>query len=193
MQFNAHPEVAGSHAFLSASKYHWIRYDEEKILETFTTAMAAARGTRLHNFAAEAISLGQKLPKTQQTISMYVNDALGFRMKPEQVLFYSRNAFGTADAISFRRERGHSRTVLRIHDLKTGVSKANVNQLEIYTALFCLEYDIKPHEIDIELRIYQNDFIQIYEPDPEDILHIMDKLVTFDRIIDNARMEAALV
>jgi hypothetical protein len=111
-------------------------------------------------------------------------------MVPEQVLFYSRNAFGTADAISFRRERGHDRTVLRIHDLKTGVSKASVNQLEIYCAFFCLEYDIKPHEIDIELRIYQNDHIQIYEPDPEDILHIMDKMVTFDQIIENARMEA---
>lgn len=190
MKFNLHPEVAGSHAFLSASKYHWIRYDEEKIQESFKTAMAAARGTRLHNFAAEAIELGQKLPKTQQTLSMYVNDALGFRMKPEQVLFYSRNAFGTADAISFRRERGHSRTVLRIHDLKTGTTKTSVNQLEIYAAFFCLEYEIKPHEIDIELRIYQNDYIQIFEPDPEDILHIMDKIRTFDRIIETARMEA---
>lgn len=191
MQFNTHPEVAGSHAFLSASKYSWIRYDDEKLLNTFNTAMAAARGTRLHNFAAEAISLGQKLPKTQQTLSMYVNDALGFRMKPEQVLFYSRNAFGTADAISFRRERGRTRTVLRIHDLKTGTTKTSVNQLEIYAAFFCMEYDVKPHEIDIELRIYQNDYIQIFEPDPEDILHIMDKTRTFDRIIETARMEAA--
>lgn len=191
MQFAKHPEVAGSHAFLSASKYHWIRYDEEKILETFTTAMAAARGTRLHAFAAEAIALGQRFPKTQQTLPMYVNDALSFRMRPEQVLFYSRNAFGTADAISFRRERGHERTVLRIHDLKTGTTKSNVNQLEIYAAFFCLEYDIKPHTIDMELRIYQNDFVQVYEPDPEDILHIMDKIVTFDRIIESAREEAA--
>lgn len=190
MQFAKHPEVAGSHAFLSASKYYWIRYDEAKILETFATDMAASRGTRLHAFAAEAISLGQRLPKTQQTLSMYVNDALSFRMRPEQVLFYSRNAFGTADAISFRRERGHERTVLRIHDLKTGTTKSNVNQLEIYAAFFCLEYDIKPHSIDIELRIYQNDFVQVYEPDPDDIVHIMDKIVTFDRIIESAREEA---
>lgn len=190
MQFSKHPEVAGSHAFLSASKYHWIRYDDEKILDSFTTAMAAARGTRLHAFAAEAIILGQRMPKTQQTLSMYVNDALSFRMTPEQVLFYSRNAFGTADAISFRRERGHEKTVLRIHDLKTGVTKSSVNQLEIYAAFFCLEYDIRPHEIDIELRIYQNDFIQVYEPDPEDILHIMDKMITFDRIIETVRQEA---
>lgn len=190
MQFNAHPEVAGSHAFLSASKYSWIRYDEEKIIETFTNAMAAARGTRLHAFAAEAIALGQRLTKTQQTLNMYVNDAISMRMKPEVLLFYTRNAFGTADAISFRRERGHDKTVLRIHDLKTGTTKSNVNQLEIYAAFFCLEYDMPPHTIDIELRIYQNDFVQIYIPDPEDILHIMDKLITFDRIIDQARQEA---
>lgn len=190
MQFNSHPEVAGSHAFLSASKYHWIRYDEEKIIETFTTAMAAARGTRLHAFAAEAIALGQRLPKTQQTLSMYVNDALSFRMKPEVLLFYTRNAFGTADAISFRRERGHDKTVLRIHDLKTGTTKSSVNQLEIYCAFFCLEYDIPPHTIDIELRIYQNDMIQVYIPDPEDILHIMDKMIRFDNLIDQARQEA---
>jgi hypothetical protein len=121
---------------------------------------------------------------------MYVNDALGYRMTPEQVLFYSRNAFGTADAISFRRERGHDRTVLRIHDLKTGKNKASVDQLQIYTAFFCLEYGVRPHEIDIELRIYQNDYIQIYEPDPDDIVHIMDKLEIFDRIIEQAREEA---
>ena len=193
MQFNLHPEVAGSHAFLSASKYHWIRYDEEKIIETFTTAMAAARGTRLHAFAAEAIALGQRLTKTQQTLNMYVNDAISMRMKPEQVLFYTRNAFGTADAISFRRERGHDKTVLRIHDLKTGTTKSNVNQLEIYCAFFCLEHGehgLPAGTIDIELRIYQNDLIQIYIPDPEDILHIMDKMMTFDRLIDQARQEA---
>lgn len=190
MQFKAHPEVAGSHAFLSASKYQWIRYDDEKLLETFTNAMAAARGTRIHALAAELISLGQKLPKTQQTLAMYVNDALGYRMRPEQVLFYSRNAFGTADAISFRRERGHDKTVLRIHDLKTGTTRSSVNQLEIYAAFFCLEYDIKPHTIDMELRIYQNDMIQVYIPDPDDIVHIMNKMVIFDNLIENARMEA---
>lgn len=190
MNFNTHKELAGQHAFLSASKYHWIRYSEEKILDTFTTAMAAARGTRLHAFAAEAIALGVKLPKTQATLNMYVNDALGFRMKEEQVLFATRNAFGTADAISFRRERGHSRTVLRIHDLKTGVNKSSVNQLEVYGAFFCMEYDISPNDIDMEFRIYQNDYIQVFEPDPVDILNIMEKIRVFDRIIENARMEA---
>lgn len=190
MNWNSHRELEGGHAFLSASKYSWIRYDEEKVMSTFATSMAAQRGTDLHNFAAEAIRLGIKLPKTQQTLNMYVNDAIGFRMNYEQVLFVGYNAYGTADAISFRRERGHDRTVLRIHDLKTGVGKTNVNQLEIYAAFFCVEYDVKPHEIEMEFRIYQNDLIQVYVPDPEDILRIMDKAKTFDRLLNNARMEA---
>ena len=190
MKFHSHSDMEGRHAFLSASKYHWIRYDDEKILENFTTAMAAARGTRLHAFASEAIALGINLPRSQRTLNMYVNDAIGFRMRYEQMLVATPNAFGTADAISFRRERGHDRTVLRIHDLKTGVSKASVNQLEIYAAYFCIEYEIKPHEIDMEFRIYQNDFIQIYQPDPEDILHIMGKTLHFSRLIDAAREEA---
>lgn len=191
MAFNKHPELTGKHAFLSASKYSWIRYSDEKIAETFKTAMAAALGTRKHALAAELIALNQRLPKTQQTLSMYVNDAIGFRMTPELMLVASRNSFGTADALSFRRERGHDRTVLRIHDLKTGVSKANPDQLLIYAAFFCIEYDHKPHMIDIELRIYQNDFVQVLIPDPEDIVIIMDKIQTFDRIIENLRMEAA--
>lgn len=190
MNWNSHRHLEGMHAFLSASKYHWIRYDEEKVVQTFYTNMAARRGSELHVLANDLIRLGIKLPKSQQTLNLYVNDALGFRMTPEQILFYSENAFGTADAISFRKERGHEKMVLRIHDLKTGVTKSSINQLEIYAAFFCLEYEIKPHEIDMEFRIYQNDMIQVYIPDPEDILHIMDKTKTFDRLINNARMEA---
>lgn len=191
MKFASHPELEGRHAFLSASKYHWIRYDDDKLIDTWSTQMAAQRGTELHEFAARAIQLGIPLKKTQQTLNMFVNDAIGFRMQPEQVLMATPNAFGTADAISFRKERGRERMLLRVHDLKTGINKTNVNQLEIYAAYFCMEYEIKPHEIDIELRIYQNDFIQVYEPDPSDILHIMNKTMHFSRLIDQARMEAA--
>lgn len=189
MQFNRHPDLAGKHAFMSASKYSWIRYDEEKIIETFMNSMTAQRGTELHAFAAEAIRLGIRLPRTQATLNMYVNDALSYRMKPEVMLVATPNAFGTTDTISFRRERGHDKTVLRLHDLKNGVNKTSVNQLEIYAAFFCLEYGIKPHEIDMELRIYQNDYVQVYIPEPGDILHIMDKTMLFDRLINNARME----
>lgn len=127
--------------------------------------------------------MGVKLPRTKTTMNMYVNDGIGFRMTPEQVLFYSFNAFGTADTISFRNN------LLRISDLKTGITPCSFRQLEIYVALFCLEYMFKPHEIQIELRIYQNDDVQLHVPDPEVILHIMDRMVTFDKMIDRIREE----
>lgn len=184
MLFNSHSELAGQHAFLSPSKYHWINYDEEKLDRVFTARMASQRGTDLHSFALEAIRLGVKLPKSPKTLHLYVNDAIGFRMKPEQPLYYSINAFGTVDTISFRRNK------LRIHDLKTGLHPCSVHQLEVYAALFCLEYRFKPMEIKIELRIYQNNEVQIYEPEPDDITHIMDKIVTFDKRINELRLEA---
>ncbi len=186
MIFNAHSNLVGQHAFLSASKYHWINYDEEKLDRTYIAALAARRGTELHEFAHEAIRLGIKLPKTRTTLNMYVNDAIGYRMTPEQVLYHSDNCFGTADAISFRRNK------LRIHDLKTGVTPTSEHQLEVYAALFCLEYRFKPFDIETELRIYQNDECRIYEADPDVITHIMDRIVVFNRRIENIRREALL-
>lgn len=183
MNFNKHYSLEGKHAFLGASKYHWVNYDNEKIADSFMKYQATLKGTVLHEFAAQCIILGQKLPKSQKTLNMYVNDAIGFKMQPEQVLYYSDNCFGTADAIIFRNN------LLRIHDLKTGVTKAHMEQLEIYAALFCLEYNKKPGEIDIELRIYQNNEIVIHHPTAEDILPIMDKIVTFDKIIEKLKME----
>ena len=184
MDFNKHFDLAGKHAFLSASKYHWVNYDDEKLDRVFVAAMAAQRGTELHTFAHDAIRLGVKLPRSQKTLNLYVNDAIGFRMKSEQVLYYSPNCFGTADAISFRAN------LLRIHDLKAGITPTSVHQLEIYAALFCLEYRIKPFDIVMELRIYQNDEVQIYEGDPDVVTHIMDRIVTFDKRIAQLRLEA---
>lgn len=177
MNFHDHSRLEGSHAFLSASKYHWINYDEEKLKNVYLKHKATMRGTELHNFAAMSISLGIKLPKSQKTLNMYVNDAIGYKMQPETILFYSYNCFGTADAISFKKN------TLRIHDLKTGDSPTHFEQLMIYAALFCLEYDYKPFDISIILRIYQNDEIREVEPDPDDIAHIMDKIVMFDKYI----------
>jgi hypothetical protein len=113
-----------------------------------------------------------------------VNDSIGFRMTPEQVLFYSSNCFGTADALSFRDK------LLRVHDLKTGITQSSFRQLEIYAAIFCLEYRMKPFEIEMEFRIYQNDDIKVMEGDPDVIVHIMDRIVTFDRRITEMRLEA---
>jgi hypothetical protein len=184
MRFNEHSNLAGSHALLSPSSYHWVNYDDQKLDEKVYTSLAAKRGTDLHELAQRMITLGVKLPDTTQTLNSYVNDAIGFRMKPEVTLFYSRNAYGHADAIAFNKNK------LRIHDLKTGVIKTKVTQLEVYAALFCLEYDVKALEIEIELRIYQNDEVLIYEGDPLTITSIMDKIVYFDRRIEQIRMEA---
>jgi hypothetical protein len=181
MNFNKHSDLSGQHAFLGASKYHWINYDEGKVAEAYSKFLAVRRGTILHDFARQCIDLGQKLPKSQKTLNMYVNDAISFRMTPEQVLYYSDNCFGTADSIAFRSN------ILRIHDLKTGVTPAHMEQLEIYAALFCLEYKIKPGNIDIELRLYQNNEILYHNPNAEDIAPIMDKIIAFDNVIRNIK------
>lgn len=183
MNFNKHSNLEGQHAFLGASKYHWINYDEEKLANTYNSYIATLRGTQLHEFAASCIKLGQKLPRSNKTLNMYVNDAIGFKMIPEQILYYSDNCFGTADTIVFRDD------FLRIHDLKTGVTPAHMEQLEIYAALFCLEYDVKPADIGMELRIYQSDDIMICNPTVEDIVPIMDKIIIFDKIITDINKE----
>ena len=132
MDFNKHFELIDKHAYLSASKYHWLNYSDDKLVESYTSFLAIERGTRLHEFAKEAIEMGIKLPRNKKTLNMYVNDAIGFRMTPEQPLYYSENCFGTADSIAF------SKKLLRVHDLKTGTTPASMNQLKIYDALFCL-------------------------------------------------------
>ena len=177
MIFNNHSNLEGQHAFLGASKYHWINYSEDKVAEAYSKFLATQKGTVLHEFACQCIRLGKKWPKSQKTLNMYVNDAIGFKMIPEQILFYSENCFGTADTIMFRNR------FLRIHDLKTGAIPAHMEQLKIYAALFCLEYKIKPADIDIELRLYQNNEILYDEPTAEDIVPIMDKIITFDKVI----------
>lgn len=181
MNFLKHSNLEGQHAFLGASKYHWINYDENKVAESYSKFLATQRGTILHDFAAQCIRLGQKLPKSRKTLNMYVNDAIGYKMTPEQVLYYSDNCFGTADSICFKNN------LLRIHDLKTGIILAHMEQLEIYAALFCLEYKIKPGDIDMELRLYQSDEVLYHKPTVEDIAPIMDKIITFDKIINRIR------
>lgn len=183
MNFNTHSNLKGMHAFLSASNYHWIRYDEDKLVDTYNSHLAKMRGTELHEFAEKCIKLQQKLPKSNKTLNSYVNDAIGLHMDTEVLLFYSINCFGTADAISFKNNK------LRIHDLKTGTTPAHIEQLLIYVALFCLEYNYKPYELDIELRIYQNDEILVHEPTAEEIVPIMDKIITFDKILTKRQEE----
>lgn len=183
MIFNSHSNLTGQHAFLGASKYHWINYTDEKLLRVYKTSMAAKRGTELHAFAHEAIRLGVKLQKSSKSLNMYVNDAIGFGMTPEQILFYSENCFGTADVISYKSGK------LRIHDLKTGIVPASVHQLEVYAALFCLEYRFKPFDLTMELRIYQNDSVEVYDGDPDFIAHIMARIISADKMLQTLRSE----
>ena len=184
MNWHTHSNLEGSHAFLGASKYHWVNYTEDRLIEAYSRYSAAQMGTRYHALAAELITLGQKLPRSKRTFNMYVNDAIGFRMKPEQVLYYSENCFGTADAISFKNG------LLRIHDLKTGVvTPGNIKQLLIYAALFCLEYRVKPAEINMELRIYQNDEILVHNPEVDEVAPIIDKIITFDKLLNRIKSE----
>lgn len=183
MNFNKHWELQGKHAFLSASQYHWINYDTDRLISAYTNWKAKERGTRLHAFACEAITLGVKLSNSKRTLNKYVNDAIGYGMTPELILYYSDNCFGTADTIKFDGKE------LRIHDLKTGKTPASFHQLEIYAALFCLEYDVNPSDIDIVLRIYQLDEVLEESPEAETILSVMDTIIEFDRIIDSLRNE----
>ena len=181
MIFNKHLNLIGQHAFLGASKYHWINYDDDKVAQAYMAYLAAQRGTQLHDFAAQCIRLGQKLPRSRKTLNEYVNDAIGYRMTPEQPLYYSENCFGTADTIAFKDK------TLRIHDLKTGQTPAHMEQLLVYAAQFCLEYDDKPAETNFDLRIYQSDDIIFANPTAEDIVPIMDRIITFDRIINKVK------
>lgn len=192
MLFNNHRNLEGLHAPFSASQSSWLRYDDAKAREVYLNKQAAARGSRLHAWAKETIDLGIKQPKSKKTLCSYVNDAIGFKMNTEVVLFYSDYFFGTADAISFRNNPKTGRCILRIHDLKTGTSgkiEDHLEQLEVYAALFCLEYKIKPGEIDIELRVYKNDEVAFSNPTAEDILPIMDKIIHLNKMLEQIDYE----
>lgn len=182
MNFNPHYDLVGKHAFLSASQYHWINYDEDRLVKSYDSYFAKEMGTRLHNFARECIELRQKLPASKKTLNSYVNDAIKYRMTPEQVLYYSSNCFGTCDSICYRKG------LLRIHDLKTGSSPTHMEQLMIYAALFCLEYHANPNDISMELRIYQNDEVLAHTPSPDEISAIMSKIVSFDKLLNRIKL-----
>lgn len=179
MDFNKHYNLEGLHATFSPSQSSWLRYDDDKAVEVYLNKKAAEMGTKLHKWAKDTIDLGIKQPRSKKTLYAYVNDAIGFKMDTEVILYYSDDIFGTADTISFRDKE------LRIHDLKTGKRDAKMEQLEVYAALFCLEYKVKPKDIFIELRLYQNDMITVHNPEPEEIMQIMDHIVHINKVISN--------
>lgn len=178
--FNDHSRLKNWHAEFSPSQPQWLRYDDEKLLLRHENNRAAEMGTRLHDWAKETIDLKIKQPRSKKTLSSYVNDAIGFDMTTEQKLIYSEYFGGTADSICFDGK------VLRIHDLKTGVTPANMEQLLVYAAIFCLEYGYKPENIETHLRIYQNDEILYHDPAPEEIREIMNNIVHKNKVLMHA-------
>lgn len=212
MIFTKRSELEGSHAFLSPSNYAWTNYDEEKLIDRYLNMKAVEMGTKLHQYAKEAIELNRLQPRNKDTVNQYINDAIMFKMTPELPLFYSFNCFGTTDAISYKRN------VLRIHDLKTGKNEASMKQLYIYAALFCLDYqnqvlelrksgktdiqiaekfDVKTEELhfeperfnDIVLRIYQFNEFKEEHPDPLDIRDLMNLIVDDNQILYRLKAE----
>lgn len=179
MNFIKHLNLSG-HAPFSPSQPAWLRYDDDKAIKYFIAKKASERGTRLHAWAKETIDMKIKQPRSKKTLYSYVNDAIGFRMDTEVVLYYSPNFWGTADSICFRDN------VLRIHDLKTGTGPVHEEQVLVYAALFCLEYKIRPGDIEMELRIYQNDDIDVLKPTASDIVPIMDRIIHLDKLINQA-------
>lgn len=191
MEFNVHRNLEGLHAPFSPSQASWLRYDDNKAEEVYANKKAAEMGTILHKWAKDTIDLGIKQPRSKKTLYSYVNDAIGFKMSTEVILYYSDRFFGTADAISFRKGP-EGKHILRIHDLKTGSTgkiESHMEQLEVYAALFCLEYGVKPGTIDMELRVYKNDEVLYHNPTAEDILPIMDKIIHLNKLLERIESE----
>lgn len=183
MDFNNRSNLAGQHSFLAPSSPAWLNYDIEKLEKVYATQRATRRADELHELAARLITQRIRLPEVKKTLNLHVNDAIGFRMRAEQVLFYSGNCFGSADAISFRDG------ILRVHDLKNGLGKTDIRQLRTYAALFCLEYRHRPFDISIILRIYQGNSFREEVSDPEDIVRIMEHIKLLDARLSEMRLE----
>lgn len=174
----------GSHALFSASKYHWINYDEDKMIEMYVNSKATKVGTELHEMAALLIKNKCKLPDDHTNLSNYVNDGIMYGMTPEVQLYYSNFFFGTADTLSAIDD------ILRIHDLKTGKTKPSMKQLYVYVALYLLENGFTFDDFqDIETRLYWAGEVLIEHPGAEIIVPIMDKIVTVDKILQKMEEE----
>lgn len=206
MNFNRHFQQEGKHAILSASSWRWLNDDRDSLVKRITSSYAQTIGTILHAIAYKHIKYRIKMNKYDkknvmlellangvpgvvvdnldfdkvfENLMTYVNDGVGFKMQPEVVLYHSDNFFGTADAISYN----ENEKFLRIHDYKSGVIPAHIEQLKIYAALFCLEYRFKPYEIGMELRIYQNNEVLYHNPEPNEIREVIDTIVDFDKFL----------
>ncbi len=207
MIFEEHSELEGKHAVFAPSSPHWLRYDSDRLINAYINSCAAAIGTSLHELAARLIKIEQPLKKTDTSFvsfhlleagfdkkmirrfigpffpmfRTYVNDAIDLHMQAEVKLYYSDLFFGTADAIQFYDKEN----LLRVHDLKSGITPAKMEQLETYAALYCLEYKIDPLKINFELRLYQGEEVLVHKPEPTEIRNIADTIVQQNKILTN--------
>ena len=205
MNWNRHSNLEGSHAFLSASKYGWRNKSDTELMDAYRNSFATSIGTLLHSYAADSIRLRERLRKGDArgvkfdlmrrgipefaidiqavfpTLMAYINDAVGFQMDPEILLYYSDLCYGTADAIQVHGD------ILRIHDLKTGSTPAKMEQLMVYAGLFYLEYGYKPERMQTELRIYQMDEVVVHQPEPEELREVMNDICQKDRVLQKMK------
>ena len=203
MQWNDHHQLEGKHAFLGASNFHWINWTDPIFENRYYSQFSTTIGTTIHALAHDCIINRTKLNKHDRhliEISLYhafvpkdaydpdailtnlipfVNDAIGYHMSSEILLYYNSYCFGTCDAILFNEKD----KILRIHDLKTGTTTAHFEQLLIYAALFCLEYHKNPRHFTTELRIYQNFEVSINTPDPSEIESFMELIQNRSQLI----------
>lgn len=209
--WNDHHELEGRHAFLGASQFHWINWDFTTLEQRYFGQYSQLIGTTIHELAHQCICSRTKLNKNDKhVIELYlnkafvpkaaydsenilinllpfINDAIGYHMSSEILLYYSNNCFGTCDAISIDEKE----KIIRIHDLKTGTTPAHMEQLLIYAALYCLEYKKNPQQYKFILRIYQNFEIIEGSPDYTEIEKFMKIIVEYDKHIQF--MKGALV
>lgn len=204
MLWNDHSRLDGSHALLSPSQSSWLYYEDEKsFFKKYVSSHAQILGTTLHEYAEKRINYRMKLRKQDDNdvlfylldhgiprniidmdriylnLMNYVNDGIGYRMDTEIILYYSNNVFGTADAIKITKNE------IRIHDYKSGVTPAHMEQLEIYDALACLEYKLDPSKYEHNLSLYQSGEIISSNPEPDVIKMTMEKIVHFDKLIND--------
>lgn len=201
----------GDHAIFSPSNNSWVNDDTAADVENrYFSKLATTIGTLVHEEAYECIVTNTRYTKNEAkkaiskkllineiprdafdadyiaaTFVNYVNDAIGFGLRPEQELYFSEWAYGTSDAIGFDEKK----RILRVHDFKTGVTPAKFLQLELYSALFFLGDGkmYKPGECQIELRIYQGGEIKEEYPTAEDIVPLMDSYIWHTKIMDGLK------
>lgn len=208
VDYSKQKEQEQKHALLSPSKSHsWKDYDNESLLRMIKSNYAAEIGTIIHAYAADRITHGFKLAKSEkkeiifellrakippmavdmldanfifENLMNYVNDAIGFQMEPEVEVRYSEWCFGTADALKFYEKN----KLLRVHDLKTGVLPAHMEQLVTYASLYCLQHRIKVVDIEVECRLYQAGEIIQYFPTSAEVLEMMNIIIEKSNFVE---------